>query len=102
MFSENGTQYGDVQNSLPNLRKFQNWPGDLGDDFGDLAFLKKKVIFGGLQSDRKNQGPPKNGQKILMRPHLAPPGRALSGRKGPCGPRGKRSVKKFDFQRNLN
>ena len=22
------------------LRKFQNWPGDLGDDFGDLAFLK--------------------------------------------------------------
>ena len=83
-------------------RKFQNWPGDLGADFRDLAFLKKKVTLGGPQSDPKNQGPPENGLKILMRPHLALPGRALSGRKGPCGPHGKRTVKKFDFQRNLN
>ena len=25
---------------MPKSGKFQNWPGDLGDDFGDLAFLK--------------------------------------------------------------
>ena len=31
---KNGTEM------VPKLRKFQNWPGDLGADFGDLAFLK--------------------------------------------------------------
>ena len=25
---------------MPKSRKIQNWLGDLGDDFGDLAFLK--------------------------------------------------------------
>ena len=25
---------------VPKLRKIRNWPGDLGDDLGDLAFLK--------------------------------------------------------------
>ena len=31
---KNGTEM------MPKSRKFQNWPGDLGADFPDLAFLK--------------------------------------------------------------
>ena len=90
---------------VPKSRKFQNWPGDLGDDFGDLAFLKlfeEKSDFWRPAERPKKSGSARKWAKKFNAATFGSPGASPERPKGPCGPHGKRSLKKFDFQRNLN
>ena len=86
--------------SMPKLENPQTGGGTSGQLYaksGFWVFLDPRTIFDTPMGDPENQGPPKNGPKNLIRPHLARQGEAWEAKSAPPEPHGKRPPKKLNF-----